>query len=105
MAISWLSAILGLLSKSVEAVQWFSFIAIFPLTFASSAFVPTAGMPGPLRWFAENQPITHVIEAIRALLVGTPIGNHGWIAAVWCLGTIVVSVPLTAYLFRRYSSK
>lgn len=105
MAISWLSAILGLLSKSVEAVQWFSFIAIFPLTFASSAFVPTAGMPGPLRWFAENQPITHVIEAIRALLVGTPIGDHGWIAAVWCLSTIVVSVPLTAYLFRRYSSK
>jgi ABC-2 type transport system permease protein len=103
LAISWLSAILGLLSKSIEAVQWFSFIAIFPLTFASSAFVPTAGMPGPLRWFAENQPITHVIEALRALLVGTPIGNHGWIATVWCLGIIVVSVPLTAYLFRRYS--
>lgn len=105
LAISWLSAILGLLSKSVEAVQWFSFIAIFPLTFASSAFVPTAGMPGPLRWFAENQPITHVIEAIRALLVGTPLGNHGWIAATWCTAIIIVSVPLTAYLFRRYSSR
>lgn len=105
LAISWLSAILGLLSKSIEAVQWFSFIAIFPLTFASSAFVPTSGMPGPLRWFAENQPITHVIEAIRSLLVGAPIGNHGWIAAAWCTAVIVISIPLTAYLFRRYSSK
>lgn len=105
LAISWLSAILGLISKSVEAVQWFSFIAIFPLTFASSAFVPTAGMPTVLRAFAENQPITHVIEAIRALLVGTPIGNHGWIATIWCVGVIVVSIPVTAYLFRRYSSK
>lgn len=103
LAISWLSAILGLLSKSIEAVQWFSFIAIFPLTFASSAFVPTAGMPSGLRWFAENQPITHVIEALRALLVGTPIDNHGWIATIWCIGIIVISIPLTAYLFRRYS--
>lgn len=102
-AISWLSAILGLLSKSIEAVQWFSFIAIFPLTFASSAFVPTEGMPSGLRWFAENQPITHVIEALRALLVGTPIDNHGWLAVVWCVGVIAVSIPLTAYLFRRYS--
>ncbi|MCC2631850.1 MAG: superfamily binding cassette transporter rane protein Drug Exporter (DrugE1) Family, partial [Patescibacteria group bacterium] len=105
LAISWLSAILGLVAKSIEAVQWFSFIAIFPLTFASSAFVPTAGMPGPLRAFAENQPITHVIEAIRALLVGTPIGNHGILALVWCVGILVVSIPLSAYLFRRYSSR
>jgi ABC-2 type transport system permease protein len=105
LAISWLSAILGLLVKSVEAVQWFSFIAIFPLTFASSAFVPTAGMPGPLRAFAENQPITHVIDAIRALLVGTPVGNHAWLAIGWCLGIIIISVPLTAHLFRKYSNR
>ena len=105
LAISWLSAILGLMAKSIEAVQWFGFIAIFPLTFASSAFVPTAGMPTPLRVFAENQPVTQVIEAIRALLVGTPIGNHGVLAVIWCVGMIAFAVPTTAYLFRKYSTR
>ena len=105
LAISWLSAILGLLAKSIEAVQWFGFIAVFPLTFASSAFVPTDGMPKYLRLFAENQPVTQVIDAIRALLVGTPVGNHAWLAVVWCCGILVLSVPYAAFLFRRYSSK
>lgn len=104
-AMSWLSAILGLFAKSVEAVQWISFVFIFPLTFASSAFVPTQGMPAGLRIFAENQPVTHVIEAIRAYLVGTPIGNHGWWALAWCLGILIISIPLSAWLFRRHSSK
>ncbi len=102
-AFSWLSAVLGLMAKSIEAVQWISFVVIFPLTFASSAFVPTVGMPGWLRAFAENQPITQVIEAIRALMVGTPIGNHGWLAVAWCVGILVISIPFSAYLFRRYS--
>jgi len=105
LAISWLSAVLGMIAKSIEGVQWFSFVAIFPLTFASSAFVPTEGMPGVLRAFAENQPVTHVIEAIRALLIGTPIGDHGWLAVVWCAGLLVVSVPLAGWLFRRHTSK
>lgn len=100
-ALSWLSAILGLLAKSVEAVQWFGFIFVFPLTFASSAFVPTAGMPKYLRIFAENQPVTHVIETIRGLLVGTPIGNHGWLALVWCLGILLVSIIAASTIFRR----
>jgi ABC-2 type transport system permease protein len=104
-AMSWLSAIMGLLAKSIEAVQWISFVFIFPLTFASSAFVPTEGMPSVLRAFAENQPVTHVIEAIRALLVGTPIGNHGWLAIIWSLGLLAVSIPLSAYLFRRQVSR
>jgi len=104
-AMSWLSAILGLLAKTIEAVQWISFVFIFPLTFASSAFVPTAGMPGVLRVFAQNQPITQVIEAIRALLVGTPIGNYGWKATAWCLGILIFSIPVAAMLFRRHSSR
>jgi ABC-2 type transport system permease protein len=104
-AMSWLSAILGLFAKSIEAVQWISFVFIFPLTFASSAFVPTAGMPTGLRVFAENQPVTHTIEAIRALLVGTPIGNHGWLAITWNLGILLISIPLAGYLFRKRSSK
>lgn len=102
-AVSWVSAILGLIAKSVEAVQWFTFILIFPLTFASSAFVPTESMPKLLKAFAQNQPVTHVIEAIRAWLVGTPIGNHGWIALAWCSTIIAISIPTTVLIFRRRS--
>jgi ABC-2 type transport system permease protein len=100
-ALSWMSAILGLMAKSIEAVQWFGFIFVFPLTFASSAFVPTDGMPKYLRIFAENQPVTHVIEAIRSWLVGTPIDNHGWLALIWCLGILVVSIAIASHLFRK----
>ncbi|CAN5196019.1 multidrug efflux ABC transporter permease LieB [soil metagenome] len=100
-ALSWMSAILGLMAKSIEAVQWFGFIFVFPLTFASSAFVPTDGMPKYLRMFAENQPVTHVIESIRSWLVGTPIGNHGWLALFWCLGILLVSIAISSNLFRK----
>ena len=98
---SWLAAIMGVLSKSVEGVQWLSFVIVFPLTFASSAFVPTEGMNRFLKAFAENQPITHVIEAVRALILGTPIGNHGWLSVAWCVGILIVVVPLASILFRR----
>jgi ABC-2 type transport system permease protein len=103
-ALSWLSAIVGLIAKSVEAVQWIGFVFIFPLTFASSAFVPTDGMPGVLRAFAEHQPVTQVIDSIRALLIGTPIGNHGWLAAIWSTAILVISIPIAAYLFRKRSA-
>lgn len=101
LAFSWLAAIMGVLAKSVEGVQWLSFIIVFPLTFASSAFVPTDSMNEYLKAFAENQPITHVIEAVRALILGTPVGDHGWLAVVWCLGIIVIALPVTAWLFKR----
>lgn len=104
-AFSWLSAILGLLAKSIEGVQWLTFVLVFPLTFASSAFVPTDGMPAWLRVFADNQPVTQVIDAIRALLVGTPIGNAGWLAMAWCVGILVVSIPLASFIFRRRALK
>jgi ABC-2 type transport system permease protein len=100
-AISWASAVLGIVAKSVEAVQWMTFMTIFPLTFASSAFVPTNSMPGILKVFAENQPVTHVIDAIRALMLGTPIGDHGWIALAWCVAIIIISFILVTILFRR----
>ncbi|RJO59732.1 ABC transporter permease [Candidatus Parcubacteria bacterium] len=103
-AFSWLSAIMGLLAKSVEAVQWMSFLIVFPLTFASAAFVPTASMPHGLRVFAENQPITHVIEAIRALMLGLPVGNHAWLAIIWCTGFIVFAIPTASYIFRNRSA-
>jgi ABC-2 type transport system permease protein len=102
---SWLAAIMGLYSDSPEGVQWLSFIIVFPLTFASSAFVPTAGMNKYLRAFAENQPFTQIVDAARALMLGTPIGNHGWLAVAWCLGILVVCLPLASYLFRRKTAQ
>ncbi len=102
-SVSWISAILGLLAKSLEAVQWLTFLLIFPLTFASSAFVPTEGMPFALRVFAENQPVTHVIEAMRAWLVGTPIEQHGWFAFGWFAGLAILAIPIAAILYRKRS--
>jgi len=105
LAFSWLAAIVGVIAKSVEAVQWLSFVLVFPLTFASSAFVPTNGMTPILRAFAQNQPITQVIEAVRALMLGTPLGNHGWLAVAWSIGILVVSLPVASWLFRRKTTK
>lgn len=104
LAISWLSAILGLVVKSLEAAQWVGFVVIFPLTFISSAFVPIQTLPAVLQAFVRNQPLTHFIDAMRSWLVGTPMGNSGWLAVVWGVGIIVVSVPITTWLFRRRSS-
>ena len=101
LAFSWLSAIVGVFAKSVEAVQWLTFIIVFPLTFASTTFVPTKDMNPVLKAFVENQPITHVVEAVRALMLGYPIGNHGWLAVAWCIGILAVAIPVATWLFRR----
>lgn len=105
LAISWLSAILGLAVKSLEAAQWIGFVIIMPLTFISSAFVPTETMPSVLRAFAENQPLTHVINAIRSWLVGSPMDNSALLALIWSVGIIAVSMPIAAYMFRRTTSR
>jgi ABC-2 type transport system permease protein len=105
LAISWLSAILGLLVKSLEAAQWVGFIVIFPLTFISSAFVPTNTMPAGLRAFAENQPLTQVINAMRSWLVGTPMNGAAWKSVVWLVSIIVISIPVTTWLFKRRALK
>ncbi len=103
LAFSWLMAILGVIAKSVEAVQWLTFIIIFPLTFASSAFVPTENMPSVLKVFAENQPITQVIEAVRRLFLGFPVENYVWTSIAWCLGAIIVAIPLASYVYKKKS--
>lgn len=100
-AFSWLSAVIGLLVKSIEAAQWVGFLLIMPLTFASSAFVPTESMPYLLRVFAENQPFTHVVNAIRALMVGTPMGDAGMLAVAWSVGILIVCIPLSVWLFEN----
>lgn len=104
LAFSWLSAIMGVLAKSVEAVQWLGFVLVFPLTFASSAFVPTEGMSSALKAFAVNQPITQIIEAVRALMLGKPVGDHLVLAVVWCLGILAVSIPIATWLFKHKTS-
>lgn len=104
LSFSWMMAIMGVFAKSVEGVQWLSFIIIFPLTFASSAFVPTDGMNKYLQAFAENQPISQVIEAVRALMLGTPIGNHAFWAVFWCILMLIIAAPLAIYLFKKKTS-
>ncbi len=100
-AFSWLSAIIGIYAKSVEGVQWLTFVIVFPLTFASTAFVPGDSMTPVLRVFAENQPITHVVETIRALMLGLPLGNSAVLAVLWSVAILAVSMPVAAWLYRR----
>ena len=102
---SKVSAILGLLVKSLEAAQWVGFIIIFPLTFVSSAFVPTDTMPHWLQVFAENQPLTQTINAIRSWLVGTPMNGAATKAVICNTAIIAVSVPLTFWMFKRRSQR
>jgi len=100
LAISWLSAAIGLLARSPEAAGGFTFFMAF-LPYPSSAFVPIETMPTWLHGFAENQPVTPVIETLRGLLLGTPVGTSPWQALAWCLGILVASVALAGVLFRR----
>jgi ABC-2 type transport system permease protein len=99
-AISWLSAAVGLLTRSPEAANGFSFVVMF-LPYPSSAFVPIDTMPSWLQGFAEHQPVTPVIEAMRALLLGTPVGSSAWQAVAWCTGITVASVVASRVLFAR----
>ena len=101
LAFSWIIAILGVYAKSVETVQWLTFVIIFPLTFASTAFVPAQSMNHYLRIFAVNQPISQVVESVRALMLGSSPGNHIWLSVIWSCGMLVVAIPIASYLFRK----
>ena len=103
LAISWLSAAFGLLAKSPEAAAGFTFIVMF-LPYPSSAFVPIDTMSSWLHGFATHQPTTPVIETLRGLLVGTPVGSSPVLAVAWCGGIALVSMVLAAFLFRRRTS-
>ena len=82
LALTWIAVIAGLSAKSVDGAGAFSYPLIF-LPFVSSAFVPTASMPGPVRAFAENQPVTSIVDSVRALLSGQPVGGGLWTALAW----------------------
>ena len=102
-AIACISAYTGLAIGDEESVQAFGLIWIFPLTFLSSAFVPIATMPGWLQAFANNQPVTYVVDTMRALALGGPIAGNLWKSLVWLAGIYLVFVPLAVRAYKRAS--
>jgi ABC-2 type transport system permease protein len=104
LALTWLAVIPGLTAKSVDGASAFSYPLIF-LPFISSAFVPTATMPGPVRAFAENQPVTSIVNAIRDLFAQQPVGTDIWIALAWCVGILIVAYIFAMVIYRRKISQ
>ncbi len=100
MALTWIAVIPGLTAKSVDGASAFSYPLIF-LPFVSSAFVPTASMPGPVRAFAEHQPVTSIVNAIRNLFTQQPVGTDIWTALGWCVGILVVAYLFANVTYRR----
>jgi ABC transporter DrrB family efflux protein len=100
-AFSWIFAFIALNSSSAEGAQALGFILIFPLTFASSAFVPPESMPAGVEEFAKANPVSTIVDATRALFVNGPAGNDVWLAVLWCLGLVVVFATLSVYRYRR----
>lgn len=100
-AFSWVFALLGLLVSSPESANSLGFIAVFPLTFISSAFVPVESMPAVLQWFAEINPFTIVVDAMRALWLGAPAGNNVWGALAWSVAILAVFAPLAVARYRK----
>lgn len=99
-AVTWLSVPFALAANSIDGASAFSYLVLL-LLFISSAFVPVTGMPKFVRIFAENQPMTHVIQALRQLLAAQPIGDHGWIALAWLVGITIVSYLLGTRIYRH----
>jgi len=100
LALTWLAVIPGLTAKSVDGASAFSYPLIF-LPFISSAFVPTATMPGPVRAFADHQPVTSIVNTIRALFAQQPVGTGIWTALAWCVGILAVAYAVASTLYRR----
>ena len=100
LALTWIAVIPGLSAKSVDGASAFSYPLIF-LPFVSSAFVPTNTMPGPVRAFAEYQPVTSIVNSVRDLFTQQPVGADIWIALAWCVGILIVAYTLAMVLYRR----
>lgn len=100
LALTWVAVVAGLTARSVDGASAFSYPLIL-LPFVSSAFVPTDSMPGPVRWFAEHQPVTAIVDALRALLAGEPVGAELWIALAWMLGVLALAATVATVLYRR----
>jgi ABC-2 type transport system permease protein len=100
LALTWIAVIAGLAAKTAEGGGAFAYPLIF-LPFISSAFVPTQTMPGPVRWFAEHQPVTSIVNTIRDLFAQQPVGDDIWTALAWCLGILVVAYVFAMVAYRR----
>jgi len=100
LALTWIAVIAGLAAKTQDGAIAFSYPIIF-LPFISSAFVPTETMPSVVRAFAENQPVTPIVDAIRNLLVNQPVGNNIWIALAWCIAIIVVAYISSMRIYKK----
>lgn len=100
LALTWIAVIPGLTATTVDGASAFSYPLIF-LPFVSSAFVPTDTMPGPVRWFAEHQPTTSIVNSIRDLLTSQPVGSDLWVALGWCVAILVVSYGIAMVIYRR----
>ena len=100
LALTRIAVIAGLSAKSTDGASAFAYPIIF-LPFVSSAFVPTASMPGPVRAFAENQPVTSIVDTIRALFEQHPVGHDIWVALAWCAGILVVACAFAMVVYRR----
>jgi ABC-2 type transport system permease protein len=100
LALTWIAVIPGLSATSVDGASAFSYPLLF-LPFISSAFVPTTTMPGPVRWFAEHQPVTSIVNSIRDLFTGQPVGGDIWIALAWCLAILIVAYCFSMVVYRR----
>jgi ABC-2 type transport system permease protein len=100
LALTWIAVIPGLTAKSVDGASAFSYPLIF-LPFISSAFVATATMPGPVRAFAENQPVTSIVNAIRDLFTQQPVSSDLWVALAWCVGILIVAYALAMATYHR----
>jgi ABC-2 type transport system permease protein len=100
LALTWLAVIPGLTAKTIDGASAFAYPLIF-LPFISSAFVPTSTMPGPVRAFADNQPVTSIVDAIRDLFTRQPVSGSIWIALAWCLGILVVAYALAMATYHR----
>ena len=100
LALTWIAVIAGLSATSIDGASAFAYPLLF-LPFISSAFVPTASMPGPVRAFAENQPVTSIVDAIRALLAGPPVGYDIWVALAWCIGIMLVAYVFAMRVYKK----
>jgi ABC-2 type transport system permease protein len=100
LALTWIAVIPGLTASSVDGASAFAYPLIF-LPFISSAFVPTDTMPGPVRAFAENQPVTSIVNAIRNLFTEQPVGTNIWTALAWCVGILIVAYIFATAAYRR----
>ncbi|HEY6693711.1 MAG TPA: ABC transporter permease [Solirubrobacteraceae bacterium] len=104
-AFSWIFALVGLYSSTPETANSIGFTLIFPLTFASSIFVPAATMPDGLRQFAEANPFTTIADAVRSLWLDTPANSDVWMAFVWCFALIAVFAPLAVARYRKVAAR